>query len=300
MGRDPIAPDPAWLAKFVAEQMLTADFAASLDRVHAPLAAHVAKASRAADGKPYVIGLCGPQGSGKTTAVALLAHLLGQLGLHVARLSIDDLYLTLVERRALAENVHPLLVTRGVPGTHDAALGIDTIAGLGRSGRVALPAFDKAIDDRLAEDRWPMIDASVDIVLFEGWCVGARPQEPAALVEPVNRLEAEDDADGGWRRYVNDQLAGPYQALFARLDLLVLLTAPDFATIARWRAEQEDKLRARRGAGGAVMDDAALARFMQHYERLTRHIAEEMPARADVVIALDAGRQPIAKKGFAV
>jgi D-glycerate 3-kinase len=300
MGRDPVAPDPAWLAKFVADQALGTDFAASLDRVHAPLAAHVAEASRAADSKPHVIGLCGPQGSGKTTAVALLAHLLGQQGLRVASLSIDDLYLTRSGRRTLAAKVHPLLATRGVPGTHDVALGVATIAALGGPSRVALPLFDKAIDDRLAEDRWPMIDAPVDIVLFEGWCVGARPEDPADLVEPVNQLEAEEDADGRWRRYVDDQLAGPYQALFARIDLLILLTAPDFATVVRWRAEQEDKLRARRGAGGAVMDDAALARFMQHYERLTRHIADEMPARADVVIALDADRQPITIKGLAI
>jgi D-glycerate 3-kinase len=37
-----------------------------------------------------------------------------------------------------------------------------------------------------------------------------------------------------------------------------------------------------------------VARFVAHYERLTRHILKEMPGRADLVIRLDATRRVIA------
>ena len=39
------------------------------------------------------------------------------------------------------------------------------------------------------------------------------------------------------------------------------------------------------------MSDQALATFVQHYERLTRHILAEMPRRADVVAQLGPRRE---------
>jgi D-glycerate 3-kinase len=107
----------------------------------------------------------------------------------------------------------------------------------------------------------------------------------------VNDLERDEDPQAVWRGYVNDQLDGPYQALFARLHDLVLLEAPSFEVVAGWRAEQEAKLRAKRPGG---MTDAEVARFVAHYERLTRWILAEMPARADWVVTLDAERNPYA------
>lgn len=285
--------DGDWLPAFLAAERLPGSFGAIVETRYVPMAQAIA--ARRGQGAPLIVGICGPQGSGKTTGAAVLARLLSRQGLRVARLSIDDLYLTLRERRALAEAVHPLLATRGVPGTHDVALGIRTLDALAASGAVSLPMFDKAIDDRLPEARWPLFDAPADIVLFEGWCVGARPQTAAALAAPVNRLEAEEDAGGRWRRHVNDALAGPYRRLFERIDMLIQFVAPDFATVRRWRVEQEDKLRTLRRDGGAsgddrIMDDAALTRFLDHYERLTDHIAREMPARADIVLRLGGNR----------
>ena len=132
------------------------------------------------------------------------------------------------------------------------------------------------------------------VVLLEGWCVGARPEADAALARPINELERREDSEGHWRGYVNAALAGPYRALFDPLSPLVLLRAPSFEVVYRWRLEQEHKLRERlaREGGDAsrVMDDAGVARFISHYERVTRHILEEMPQRADRVIRLDANR----------
>jgi len=132
-----------------------------------------------------------------------------------------------------------------------------------------------------------------DVVLFEGWCVGAGPQAPEELARAVNHLERTRDPQGRWRAYVNAALAGAYQDLFGRIDLLVLMLAPSFETVVRWRQEQERKLREAAPEGAQVMSDAEVAAFVKYYERLTRHIAEEMPARADVLIRLDSARRPV-------
>ncbi|WP_340264632.1 kinase [Sphingobium mellinum] len=241
-------------------------------------------------GRLVVLGLCGAQGSGKSTLAAGLKQGFERSGVPTALLSIDDLYRTRAEREALARTVHPLLRTRGVPGTHDIAIGIDAIARLDRGEPALLPRFDKGADDRLPESGWQRAEAGTRLLLLEGWCVGARPQQAAALAEPINALEREEDAQGVWRHFANDALAGSYQALFGRIDRLVLLAAPSFDVVLRWRAEQEEALRRSVPGGDGVMTDAALARFVQHYERLTRHILAEMPGRADLVIELGEDR----------
>jgi D-glycerate 3-kinase len=287
--------EAAIIAAFVRDEGLPADFADLADRLHRPLAARIA--GWAAEGAtPLVVGICGPQGSGKSTLAALVGRLLAARGLKVATLSIDDLYRTKAERARLAREVHPLLATRGVPGTHDPALGLAVLQALGRPETTALPRFDKAADDRAPETSWPRVEGPVDVVLLEGWCVGARPQPAARLAAPVNALERDEDPNGVWRGFANAALAAPYATLFARLDRLVLLTAPAFAVVRAWRGQQEARLRARLAAEGRdpalAMDEAALDRFVAHYERLTRWIAEDLPGAADVVIPLDGDRRP--------
>lgn len=260
-------------------------------QIAALLATAIIAALPRASRVPFVVGLCGPQGSGKSTAGAVLKRALRANGLSAAVLSLDDIYLSRGEREALAA-IHPLLRVRGVPGTHDPALGLALIAALGGTGRVPAPRFDKNKDDRRKERE--SLVAPVDVVIFEGWCVGAAPQAPAALARPVNALERDEDGDGRWRAWVNQRLATDYRTLFARLDLLALITAPSFAVISGWRRQQEAALRAALAARGEpaihCMSDTEIDRFVQHYQRLTEHILTEMPARADLVIRLDAER----------
>jgi len=160
------------------------------------------------------------------------------------------------------------------------------------AGRPAqLPRFDKATDDR-AVNVTP-VDTPVDVILLEGWCVGAVPQPAADLRVSVNRLEAEEDPDGVWRREVNRRLATDYAELFARVDLLVMLKVSDFAAVRANRLLQERKLAANRPNGGAIMDEARLDRFLMHYERLTRWMLDEMPQRADVLIEIGPDQRPL-------
>jgi D-glycerate 3-kinase len=263
---------------------------AAVEQIHEPLADWV-MAKRAGRLGALFVGLCGAQGSGKSTAAVLLQHLLEAKGLSVAALSIDDLYLTHAERVTLAQTIHPLLATRGPPGTHELGLGEAVIASLRRPGPTAIPSFDKSIDDRRPREEWPVFHGPADVILLEGWCVGARPEPPEALIQPVNSLEREEDPDGIWRRYVNQAL-DTWQPFFAQLDCLVLFAAPSFEVVKLWRGEQEAKLK---GSGEThqkhVMSAAELARFIHHYERLTRWILAEAPGRVDALVELSEARQ---------
>ncbi|MDG2529725.1 kinase [Caulobacter endophyticus] len=289
------APDPAWLPDFIRDERLDAGFAETFHVLHRPLAERLIAAARAHGRPGFVAGLSGPQGAGKSTLMAVVARLLADEGLKVAVLSLDDLYLTRSQRQALARDVHPLLATRGPPGTHDVGLGLSLLDDLAGEGAIALPRFDKAADDRAPREAWPVFDAPADVVLLEGWCLGARPQGAAALAKPVNALERDEDKSGAWRGYIDAALAGPYRELFGRIDWLAVLTAPDFATVRAWRRQQEAKLQVRIAALGerGGLDPAVLERFLDHYERLTAWCAEDLPRRADLHVALDAARRPL-------
>lgn len=254
---------------------------------------------RAETRAPLLAGICGPQGSGKSTMAAFVAALLDMRGVPTAILSLDDLYLNPEDRPV---DVHPLFITRGVPGTHDIALGlgiIDRLFGAGPEDLTPIPRFDKACDRRAPQMAWDRFSGPAAVVLLEGWCVGATPQDDVALAAPVNRLEAEEDPERVWRRHVNACLAGDYQDLFGRIDVLVYLEAPSFDCVSRWRALQEHKLRAREGED-AGMGEAALGRFVMHYERITHQLAATLPTRADILVELDTDQRIAAMRSLVV
>jgi D-glycerate 3-kinase len=241
-----------------------------------------------------IVGISGLQGSGKTTLARQLARTATARRMPSIVLSLDDFYLGRRDRANLARDVHPLLATRGVPGTHDPALiehTLDAIAHATAHRPARIPRFDKGRDTRVAPSRWRRIAQVPRLILLEGWCVGVPPQGSRALMRPLNALERIDDADGRWRAYVDAQLADEYARLWRRLDALVVLAAPDFEIVERWRSEPERTLR-RHGAPRA-MSPRELKRFLMHYERLSRHALRTLPALADVVIALDASRSVV-------
>lgn len=249
--------------------------------------------TRARYSRPIVVGLCGAQGSGKSTTAIRVGNRLRDAGIHTAICSLDDFYLSRKSRDTLARSVHPLLATRGVPGTHDVSLlleKIDALCGAAGGGRTPIPRFNKAEDDRVEERDWFVVDGPVDVVLLEGWCVGARPQSPQSLAAPVNSLERDEDRDGTWRHYVNEALAREYRALFDRLDLRLMMRPPSFDCVLEWRRDQETMLRAKNGDGAYIMDDKALRRFVAHYERLTLWLIEDEPA--NLIADLDLNRAP--------
>lgn len=264
--------------------------------IYIPLAATLKEKARHHD-SPLVVGINGAQGAGKSTLCRLLQIVLEHgFDQHVTSFSIDDIYLTCAERKMLAQQVHPLLATRGVPGTHDIGLGLKLLSELRvlQAGQcLQIPRFDKAIDDLLRQEEWRQITGPLDLILFEGWCIGALPQSEEALAEPVNILERDEDPEMIWRRYVNRQLQEGYCHLFAELDLLIMLKVPGMESVMNWRSlqEQELNLSSSQQKHHKIMDAAALERFIMHYERLTRAMLQEMPDRAHLVLELNSAHQ---------
>jgi D-glycerate 3-kinase len=274
----------------IAKHTLPPAYRAVVEQYWQPLATAIAR--KAVSKKPLIVGINGAQGSGKSTVCSFLEDLLAARQLRAVTLSMDDLYLTHAERQALAQQVHPLFATRGVPGTHAVGLGMAIIEHI-RAGRsFDIPRFDKATDDRSTGTE--TITGPVDVVLLEGWCVACRPEADEELLDPVNDLERTEDPDGVWRAVVNLWLRGDYKVLFDQLDLLVMLKVDGFEAVAANRTLQEAKLRAANPAAPGLMDAAALARFCQHYERLTRHMLADLPMRADYLFEI--GPDQIPKK----
>ena len=185
-----------------------------LERVYLPLAELIHTGLNTS--KTRIIGINGAQGSGKTTFSALLQVVLEiQYGMKVIGFSIDDFYLSRAEREKLAESVHPLLITRGVPGTHDVRLCesvIDSLCNASNKTETIIPRFDKSVDDLYPEAKWDKYVGRPDVILFDGWFVGAVEQKETELLTPVNDLERDEDKYCVWRRFVNSQLKDNLQA----------------------------------------------------------------------------------------
>lgn len=282
------------MERLIDQEQLPSTFYPLAARFYLPLADAIASAQRRA-GHSWMVGINGAQGTGKSTLCQFLELALRhQHNLNCVSISIDDLYYTRGERELLARNTHPLLRTRGVPGTHDVSLGIAVCRQLlaaDQHTQTLIPRFNKTIDDRLPPEQWSKFIGGIDVLLFEGWCVGNRPQLPDSLGIAANTLERDEDQNGSWRRYVNNSLQH-YQPWFDMIDQLIMLKAPSIDAIFRWRNEQEQKLATRQrsqdpDASHQLMDENQINRFVQHYQRLTTFNLEDMPNRADCVFHLD-------------
>jgi len=245
----------------------------------------------ALDHDARVYGIAGLQGTGKSTLSAQVAGRAAQRGLRVVVLSIDDFYLDRATRQRLGREVHPLCATRGAPGTHDVALACSVLGDLGAGRGTALPRFDKIADDRLPRALWPRVDGA-DLVVFEGWFQKVPAQDEAALREPLNALERDDDPDGTWRRWSNASLGRDYAPLWAAIDRLLFLQGPGFDVVRDWRWQQEQTLQAAHPDRQA-MGHAEVLRFVQFFERTSRQALRTLPAIAERTIHLDARRRPL-------
>ncbi len=239
--------------------------------------------------RPPLIAVVGAQGCGKTTLARAAAERFGAV-----QISIDDVYLTRAEREAMAGDVHPLFVTRGPPGTHDLVLLqqlIGALAAAGPDDGTLIPDFDKRGDDRRPVEAWRAFHGRPSAILVDAWCLGALPEDAAALAEPVNALEAGHDPDGGWRRAVNGLVGGAYADFIARFDAVLFLKAPSFEVVLNWRCQQEADLLGVAPADLPAAERERLAGFIQYFERITRRMLDG-GVRADVVVQLDRNRRP--------
>jgi len=241
---------------------------------------------------PLFISINGAQGTGKSTLTHFLKHLIEtESGFAVAEISLDDFYATYAERQQLATDIHPLLLTRGVPGTHDIDLMENTFSALLEGKPCTVPRFNKSIDDREHDNKWSQFNnhTSIDIILFEGWCNNSPIQTDEELITPINTLEQREDENGIWRTYANEQLKIYHDKVFSHADMNIMLKAPGFERIYAWRLLQEEKLKQNTAVNKhtKIMSNRELQRFIQHYERISRHTLNKLPSLADIVIPIN-------------
>lgn len=190
---------------------------------------------------PFVLGISGAPGAGKSTLSHKIKTVLEQeYQLKVLILSLDDFYKTKSERETMAKTNHPLFLQRGVPGTHDLNLLNQTfsLALSSKKTEFLLPVFSKKIDDRLPKEKWRNEEGPFDVVVFEGWCVGVKPETEDELKVFVSDWERKHDSDVTWRTRVNEFLK-TYQPLFEKIDWQVRLGFNTWDEVVKNRSQQE-------------------------------------------------------------
>ena len=245
---------------------------------------------------PYFVGLAGGQGTGKTTISSLIEIILTKnFKLNVFRISIDDFYKTRKERINLSKKIHPMLLTRGVPGTHDINLMLNFFKKVKskKFKRLRLPTFNKAIDDRFNKKYWYIIKNKPDVVIFEGWCVGAKSEKNITLKKTINSMEKTKDQKKIWRKYVNQQLKLKYKNLYSQLNCLIFLKAKNFSLLQKWRLKQERKLwlKSKKNFNLKIMSKGDVINFMQTYQRITENMFKNMPKYASIILNLNSNHQ---------
>ena len=240
-------------------------------------------------GETLILGFSGGQGSGKTTVTGILKIILKKFfkrRIHVS--SIDDFYKTLEDRNKISNKIHPLLKTRGVPGTHDINLvkNFFNIIRKKKFKKIKLPKFEKAMDNRLEKKYWFNIKQKPEIVILEGWCVGARPQSNSLIKRPINILEKYEDKDLKWRKYVNEKLKKEYKKLFVMIDHLIFMKIPNFKVVFKWRLLQEKKLKKKSYSNKKIMSYNEIKRFIMFYERITLQMIKDLSKSASIVMLL--------------
>ena len=251
--------------------------------------------------QPLILGISGSQGSGKSALADYLCTVVAvQLNLNALPISIDDFYHTKRTRKQLGRDIHPLLATRGVPGTHDIDLAMHVLDQLiDYSKDILVPRFDKSIDDRCHINKFSRVSDAPDLIVMEGWCLGANAEKTKNLRIDINRLERDCDPYYIWREYVNGYIAGPYQKLFGYIDRWIMLRAPSFEQVCSWRLEQEQKLMEKHQISSIktpheIMNPEEINSFIQHYQRVTESILNDLPKRVHHLYQLNEDRVIVA------
>jgi D-glycerate 3-kinase len=304
--------DKEYNQAFIDKHMLPDAYLSTAKRYFDPVAEALISILTSSPDKSLLIALSGSQGSGKSTLTDYLACFLKSEGVQVLTISLDDFYLSKAGRAHRAATLHPLLETRGVPGTHDTEKLQEVLAKFKQGALLGevIPSFDKSKDDLKPKEKWHRVSQNPQVLILEGWCLGVESVEESALHPPCNKFESERDSDGNWRRLVNRYIQDEYAQIHRMFDYWLFLQAPSFESVYSWRLEQEEKMRAaiatnkskavsgepaenEQGAHTPVvgMTPAEIHAFIQYYQRLTERVLASLADKADVVWKLDDNRK---------
>jgi D-glycerate 3-kinase len=159
--------------------------------------------------------------------------------------------------------------------------------------RLKLPTFNKAIDDRFNKKKWYDLKNKPDVIIFEGWCVGAKSENSITLKRTINSMEKLKDQRQIWRKYVNQQLKTKYKNLYSQLNCLIYLKAKNFSLLQKWRLKQERKLwlKSKKNSKLKIMNRGDVINFMQTYQRITQNMFKNMPKYASIIFNLNSHHQ---------
>jgi len=261
----------------------------SLKKIYIPISFWIENKYRKRE-KTLFLGLSGSQGSGKTTTANILQIILKKFfKKNICIISIDNFYKTLRDRNRMSKQKHPLFKTRGVPGTHDINLIKNLFISIKKKKfkKIKIPKFENAMDNRLEKKNWFNIKQKPEIIILEGWCVGARPQSSFLIKKPINTLEKYEDKDLKWRKYVNEKLKKEYKKLFLMIDHLIFMKIPNFKVVFKWRLLQEKKLKKKSYSNKKIMSYNEIKRFIMFYQRITLQMIKDLSKSASIVMLLN-------------
>ena len=229
------------------------------------------------------IMIAGSQGSGKSSLSKLIKLYLEKFCYKsVVIISMDDFYLSKSQRAQLSKNIHPLFLTRGVPGTHDLELMNKKIKQiLNKEFPIYLPIFDKVSDSRKRTYKKIL---KADVVIFEGWCAGSQPVDQNYLQKNFNNLEKHKDKNFIWRNSYNKYL-NEYQKLFSQFNFFIYFQFNQWDHVLNWKYKQELELRDKKKDLGLKK---YLREFIQYYEKVSKWMHLKVPKYCNILIKLDA------------
>ena len=229
------------------------------------------------------IMIAGSQGSGKSSLSKLIKLYLEKFCYKsVVIISMDDFYLSKNQRTQLSKNIHPLFLTRGVPGTHDLELMNKKIGQIfNKEFPIYLPIFDKVLDTRKRTYKKVL---KADVVIFEGWCAGAQPIDVNYLHKNFNNLEKHKDKNFIWRNSYNKYL-NEYQKLFSQFNFFIYFQFNQWDHVLNWKYKQELELRDKKKDLGLKK---YLREFIQYYEKVSKWMHLKVPKYCNILIKLDA------------
>ena len=233
--------------------------------------------------KKFLFG--GSQGIGKSSFINIISKTIEKFyNKRILLLSLDNYYLSKKQRLLLSEKKHKLLITRGVPGTHDIEKLVKNINQFNKGKYpITIPLFDKLTDDKSKSIK---MKTKFDILFLEGWCCGSSEIPKKILYKNINNLEKIKDPKNQWRNFYNNKLKMEYKKLFKLFDELIFLKTSSFDNVFKWRFKQERYNQSKNKKSKRMSADE-IKIFIQHYEKLTKWMLKDLNKKAQIVIKVE-------------